>query len=134
MKQIIALAILLVFSVPVFAQEPLLPDGQYVIVTYDKDAAHVQKCEITTDKEGRFLKIIPSSEHAEFAPKPVGVFIDGDHFQFAFGPSDYAPEVISKMEAGTSTYVGQFFQHQFIGVETHAGWEPRTTKFLLHKL
>ena len=134
MKQIIAFAFLLISSVPAFAQEPLLPDGQYVIVSYDKDSAHVQKCEITTSQEGRFLKIIPSSEHDEFASKPVGVFIDGDHFQFAFGPSDYAPGVVNKMEAGTTTYVGQLFQRQLTGIETHAGWEPRTNKFLLHKL
>ena len=134
MKQIVALVILLVISAPVFAQEPLLFDGQYVIVSYDKDTAHVQKCEITTTKDGQFLKVILPAEDSEFATKAVRVFTDKDHFQFTFGPSDYAPETVNKMEPGTTTYVGQLFQHQLIGVETHAGWEPRTTKFLLYKL
>ena len=134
MKQFVLLAALLVASGPVFAQEPLLPDGQYVIVSYDKETARVQKCEITSNKEGQSLKVLSSSENPESTPKPIRVFVNGDHFQFAFGPSDYAPEVVNKMEAGTTTYVGQLFGHQLTGIETHAGWAPKTTKFLLQKL
>ena len=90
MKQILLFAAVLVFSIPVFAQEANLPAGPYLLISDVRDGMVMEKCEITTGKDGTFVAFPPPPGHPELALKPVRVFIQGANIQFAIGPGDYA--------------------------------------------
>jgi len=89
MKQIILLAAVLLFSIPAFAQDAVLPAGQYLLISDVKDGMVMEKCEITTDKDGTFVTFPAPSGHPELALKPLRAFIQGANIQFSIGPGDY---------------------------------------------
>ncbi|MBE7158083.1 MAG: hypothetical protein INR62_06550 [Rhodospirillales bacterium] len=133
--KLITLAVLFVLAaLSARAQESILPEGQYSLVSVHKGEPTVQKCEIIKDKDGVTIKFAPPLDHPEFTLHPVRVFIRGDKFQFIIGPSDYPTEVADKVAPGAAVYVGKLFEGKLIGVVTVAGWgEAKSDKFLLAK-
>ena len=134
MKTFITLITFIFFAVTVWAQESLLLPGQYLLISYTKDSATVQKCEITSTKDGTYVTFPAPLKFPEFAEKPHRIFIQHDRFVFTRGPEDYIQkQALDKVTLDVLTYRGSVSDGAINGSVTQSGFTSNTYKFVLYK-
>jgi hypothetical protein len=127
MKPFLVLCLLALSALPLLADEPSLPAGQYLLISDVKEGISVQKCEIKSDKDGATITF------PDAALKPVRIFMSGNSFQFSVGPGDY-DQATDKTHWDVTTYRGQMANDVPKGdVSEDAVTRTRFGKFLLYK-